>query len=71
MLFQIASALLQSHPVPDISCNLYLFNMKLTGAITDDQNTRGRKIYAPEETPRGFGLLTTKDIPMVNSRTLV
>ena len=62
---QVASALLQSHPVADTPCYLYIINMTLTGAITEEQNTRGRKIYAPEDTPRGFGILTSKAIPLV------
>lgn len=62
---QAAAALQQSEPVAGVSCCVYVIVMELTGPITDDQNTRGRKIYAPEETSMCFGLLTTQPIPVV------
>ena len=64
--FQVAGALLKSGPTPNMECKLYVISMTLSGAITDEQNTRGRKIYAPEESPRGFGILTPNYIPLVN-----
>ncbi|KAL4237619.1 Endoribonuclease Dicer [Mactra antiquata] len=62
---RVAQALQGTEPHPDEVCYLYIINMVLTGPITDDQNTRGRKLYAPENTPRCFGILTTKTIPLV------
>ncbi|KAJ8308770.1 hypothetical protein KUTeg_013644 [Tegillarca granosa] len=61
---KIASALLQSHP--KIKNNLiYILNLKLTKPISDDQNTRGRKIYDPEENNSTFGLVTCNEIPQI------
>jgi hypothetical protein len=44
---------------------LYNVTLHLSKAISDEQNTRGRKICAPEDTSRGFGVLTSKQIPQV------
>ena len=63
-LKKIARALL-GQPLPDTPCYLYVFNMTLTCAITEEQNTRGRQIYAPEQSPRGFGFLRETKIPLV------
>lgn len=41
--------------------------MTLQCPIPEEQNTRGRRIYPPEESPQGFGILTTKLIPKVSS----
>lgn len=41
--------------------------MVLTCPIPEEQNTRGRKIYPPEDSPQGFGILTTKYIPKVSA----
>lgn len=41
--------------------------MVLECPIPEEQNTRGRKIYAPEDAVQGFGLLTLKDIPKIGS----
>ncbi|XP_067682625.1 endoribonuclease Dicer-like [Haliotis asinina] len=60
-----ADAFVQSHVRPDEPCNLYFINLKLTGPITDEQNTRGRRIYAPEDTAQSLGLLSSKEIPLV------
>lgn len=46
-------------------CQLYSFAMKLTCPIPEEQNTRGRKIHDPADTPRGFGLLTANPVPPV------
>ncbi|XP_060562889.1 endoribonuclease Dicer-like [Ruditapes philippinarum] len=62
---KVATALQQTVPVEDTACYLYIIDMVLTGPITEDQNTRGRKLNAPEDTPRCFGILTTKTIPLV------
>ncbi|KAL5008233.1 hypothetical protein ScPMuIL_013814 [Solemya velum] len=60
---KVANALLESHPKSPSMNQLYLIDLRLTGPITEDQNTRGRRIYAPEETTRSFGLITSKSIP--------
>jgi len=60
----VATALLGG-PKPDKSCYLYVFHMTLTCPITEEQNTRGRPIHAPEDTPRGFGLLCERRLPLV------
>ena len=59
---------LVGHPRPQATCHLYLVNMTLTCPITEEQNTRGRKIYAPEETHRTFGLVSSRLIPKVSGR---
>lgn len=41
--------------------------MVLECPIPEEQNTRGRKIYAPEDAMQGFGLLTLKHIPKLGS----
>lgn len=41
--------------------------MTLECPIPEEQNTRGRKIYPPEESPQGFGILTRKRIPKVSA----
>lgn len=41
--------------------------MVLECPIPEEQNTRGRKIYAPEDAVQGFGLLTLKHIPKLGS----
>uniref|UniRef100_A0A182MLF3 ribonuclease III n=1 Tax=Anopheles culicifacies TaxID=139723 RepID=A0A182MLF3_9DIPT len=54
---------------PDVGTVAYLYHirMELICPIPEEQNTRGRKIYAPEESPQGFGILTTKLIPKISS----
>uniref|UniRef100_K1QXR8 ribonuclease III n=1 Tax=Magallana gigas TaxID=29159 RepID=K1QXR8_MAGGI len=61
---RLAASLVQSHPSTE-ECLLYNISLQLSKAISDEQNTRGRKICAPEDTPRGFGILTSKRIPQV------
>lgn len=60
-----ADALMSCHIEVGRQCQLYNIHMVLTGPITEEQNTRGRKIYVPENTPRGFGILSSKNIPQV------
>jgi len=43
--------------------------MMLTCPLPEEQNTRGRKIYPPEDSPQGFGILTLKQIPKVRSES--
>ncbi|KAL3202530.1 hypothetical protein MRX96_042427 [Rhipicephalus microplus] len=47
--------------------HLYAFTMKLTCPIPEEQNTRGRKIHDPADTARGFGLVTSRRIPLICS----
>ena len=63
---KIASSLL-GQARADKPCHFYVFNMTLTRPITEEQNTRGRQIYAPEDTPRGFGFLSEGKIPLVRN----
>lgn len=39
--------------------------------LPEEQNTRGRKIHPPEESPTGFGILLTKKIPKVRTKSLI
>lgn len=39
--------------------------MILSCPLPEEQNTRGRRIYPPEESAIGFGILTLKEIPKV------
>lgn len=41
--------------------------MTLTCPLPEEQNTRGRKIYPPEDSAQGFGILTLKEIPKVGN----
>jgi len=62
---QIADALTDCRPVPAQPAYLYDISMMLTCPLPEEQNTRGRKIYPPEDSPQGFGILTLKQIPKV------
>ncbi len=64
LLLQMADALVGC-PYPNIPCYLYKIDMVLRCPITEEQNTRGRKIHAPEETTRCFGILSEHELPMV------
>ncbi|UYV82849.1 DICER1 [Cordylochernes scorpioides] len=59
---QVASDLQDSQPRPGEPSYLYLVHMALTCSIPEEQNTRGRKIDDPAQTPQGFGILTSKPI---------
>ncbi|ELU12939.1 hypothetical protein CAPTEDRAFT_223153 [Capitella teleta] len=63
-LKKTASTLL-GQPQPNEPCHLYIFDTRLTCPITEEQNTRGRKIHAPEDSARGFGIITVRKIPLV------
>jgi len=52
-------------PRADTAVFIYDFKMTLTCAITDEQNTRGRAIHAPEDSLRSFGVISQKEIPQV------
>ena len=45
---------------------LYALQLRLTCAIPEDQNTRGRKIYSPEDAKQKFGILVREEIPPVS-----
>ena len=52
-------------PEPSRPCSLYVLSMQLTCPISEAQNTRGRRIYRPEDTSLDFGLLTCNQLPVV------
>lgn len=62
---RVAEALSDCRPVAGSKALLYNISMILTCPLPDEQNTRGRSIYAPEDSPQGFGILTLKTIPKV------
>ena len=45
---------------------LYSLHLKLTCAIPEDQNTRGRKINDPEDSSQKFGILVKDEMPPVS-----
>ena len=53
------------------SCWLYRCNMRLRRPVSVEQNPRGRRIHAPDETPRHFGLITRHRMPLVRINTFV
>ncbi|KAJ1531645.1 hypothetical protein ONE63_000316 [Megalurothrips usitatus] len=62
---RVAEALTDCRPVAGCKALLYHLSMTLTCPLPDEQNTRGRSIYAPEDSPQGFGILTLKPIPSI------
>ncbi|XP_051158648.1 endoribonuclease Dcr-1 isoform X2 [Leptopilina boulardi] len=58
-----AEALTDCRPVIGKPAFLYHINMVLSCPLPEEQNTRGRKIYPPEDADIGFGILTLKEIP--------
>ncbi|XP_074663232.1 endoribonuclease Dicer-S-like [Tubulanus polymorphus] len=60
-----ADAFMNSKPEPGKPSYLYLIHMVLTCPISEEQNTRGRKLYPPEEYDKAFGVLTAKMIPNI------
>ncbi|XP_022902072.1 endoribonuclease Dcr-1 [Onthophagus taurus] len=62
---RVSNALLACHPIPNQPVYFYRIIMTLTCPLPEEQNTRGRKIYPPEESPQGFGILTCKPIPQI------
>ncbi|XP_044014882.1 endoribonuclease Dicer [Aphidius gifuensis] len=60
-----AEALTDCRPTIGVPCYLYHIKMVLTCPLPEEQNTRGRKIYPPEESDIGFGILTLKKIPQL------
>nr|WDW26279.1 dicer-1 [Amrasca biguttula biguttula] len=62
---RIASSLSDCRPLLGQPALLYHLDMVLTCPLPEEQNTRGRKLYPPEEAPQGFGILTLKPIPKI------
>nr|CAD7399754.1 unnamed protein product [Timema cristinae] len=62
---RIAEALTDCRPTPGRPAYLYHIGMVLTCPLPEEQNTRGRRIYPPEDFPQGFGILTLKPIPPI------
>ncbi|XP_065199938.1 endoribonuclease Dcr-1 [Planococcus citri] len=62
---KIAYCLMDCRPMPSVPMYLYTIKMILSCPLPEEQNTRGRRIHPPEESPQGFGILLTKKIPKV------
>ncbi|XP_057322271.1 endoribonuclease Dcr-1 isoform X2 [Microplitis mediator] len=60
---KIAEALTDCRPTVGVPAYLYHIKMVLSCPLPEEQNTRGRRIYPPEESDIGFGILTLKKIP--------
>lgn len=58
-----AEALTDCRPTIGVPAYLYHIKMILSCPLPEEQNTRGRRIYPPEESDIGFGILTLKKIP--------
>lgn len=65
--FQIASVFSDCRPTVGSESYLYEIKQTLECPIPEEQNTRGRKIYPPEEAIQSFGILTLKKIPKISS----
>lgn len=65
--FQIASVFSDCRPKVGKRAFLYHIKMTLQCPIPEEQNTRGRRIYPPEDSVQGFGVLTLKEIPKISS----
>ncbi|GAB0099255.1 Endoribonuclease Dcr-1 [Sergentomyia squamirostris] len=64
---RVASSLSNCRPAVNEKCYFYNIQMILKCPIPEEQNTRGRKIYPPEESVQGFGILTLKKIPQISA----
>ncbi|XP_030371583.1 endoribonuclease Dcr-1 [Scaptodrosophila lebanonensis] len=64
---RIASEFCNCRPVAGVPCYLYFIELSLQCPIPEEQNTRGRRIYPPEEALQGFGILTLKRIPKLSA----
>ncbi|XP_018328603.1 endoribonuclease Dcr-1 isoform X2 [Agrilus planipennis] len=62
---KVANSLMHCKPNPGEATFLYKIVMTLTCPLPEEQNTRGRKIYPPENFVQGFGILTSKEIPTI------
>ncbi|XP_015125778.1 endoribonuclease Dcr-1 [Diachasma alloeum] len=61
-----AEALTDCRPTVGVPSYLYHIKMILSCPLPEEQNTRGRRIYPPEESDIGFGILTLKKIPKLS-----
>lgn len=61
----IGQSLMNCLPKPNTPTYFYKIVLTLTCPLPEEQNTRGRRIYPPEEFVQGFGILTSKPIPKV------
>jgi endoribonuclease Dicer len=64
---RIASVFSACRPTTKTRAFLYHITMVLQCPIPEEQNTRGRKIYPPEDAVQSFGILTTKRIPNISA----
>ncbi|KAK9890121.1 hypothetical protein WA026_008931 [Henosepilachna vigintioctopunctata] len=64
---KVADALLNCHPIVGQPTYFYKIVMTLTCPLPEEQNTRGRKIYPPEDFLQSFGILTSKKIPKISA----
>ncbi|XP_068155954.1 LOW QUALITY PROTEIN: endoribonuclease Dcr-1 [Drosophila tropicalis] len=64
---RVASEFCNCRPVAGEPCYLYFIQLTLQCPIPEEQNTRGRKIYPPEDAQQGFGILTLKRIPKLSA----
>lgn len=64
---RIASVFSHCRPSTETCAYLYHITMVLQCPIPEEQNTRGRKIYPPEDAVQSFGILTTKKIPKISA----
>nr|CAB3238000.1 endoribonuclease Dicer [Phallusia mammillata] len=56
-----------SHCLPTSDDHIFIYEvvMRIKIPLSDDLNVRRRKLFFPEDTPRCFGILTTKPIPKI------
>lgn len=64
---RIASVFSDCRPSTTTKAFLYHITMILQCPIPEEQNTRGRKIYPPEDAVQSFGILTTKKISKISA----
>jgi endoribonuclease Dicer len=64
---RIADAFSDCRPKVGTPAFLYSISLTLQCPIPEEQNTRGRKIYPPEDAQQGFGILTLKRIPKISA----
>lgn len=62
---QVANSLTNGAEEQVTKYYLYAFKMRLTCALPDEQNTRGRKIHAPEDSALSFGILVQSGMPPI------
>ena len=62
---KIATCLTGERPAAMKELFVYKLEMVLTCPIPDEQNTRGRRIYRPELSPRSLCIITPNEIPQV------